>query len=63
MLHTDKSNRERPQSLQTIREASQLLKMSPGFLYRLPKGTPGVYRIGGSIRIDLNELVAGMNKR
>jgi excisionase family DNA binding protein len=39
-----------------IREAARLLRVSRGYLYRLPRNTPGLYQLGRSIRVDVDEI-------
>lgn len=45
------------QNLVAVDRASQALKVSRGFLYKLPKSTPGVYRLGRTVRICIEELL------
>ena len=47
------------QKLVAVERASQALKVSRGFLYKLPKNTPGVYRVGRTVRICIEELLNG----
>jgi hypothetical protein len=42
--------------LEDVRGAMRALKLSKQFLYRLPEGTPGVFRFGRSLRFDITAL-------
>jgi len=47
----------------TIPEASKRLRMSRGFLYGLSPATPGLFRIGKSVRVDLARFLEGLRER
>jgi hypothetical protein len=42
--------------LAKIKQAEKELKLSREFLYRLPPGTPGVFKFGRSWRCDIDIL-------
>jgi hypothetical protein len=42
--------------------AATRLGVSRGFLYRLPKSTPGVYKFGRALRFDIRRLKAWAGK-
>ena len=42
--------------LVNVAKAAQELGVSRFFLYKLPKGTPGIYRFGNALRFDVSEL-------
>jgi excisionase family DNA binding protein len=42
--------------LATRSEAVKRLMVSKQYLYKLPRNTPGIYRFGRAIRINLEEL-------
>jgi hypothetical protein len=44
--------------LQKNTGAAKALEVSKTFLYKLPPGTPGVYRFGRAVRYDVEELRA-----
>jgi hypothetical protein len=44
--------------LQKVEGAAKALGVSKTFLYKLPRGTPGVYAFGRAIRYDVDELRA-----
>ena len=44
--------------LQKVAEAARGLGVSRTFLYKLPRGTPGVYVFGRAVRYDVEELRA-----
>lgn len=46
----------REDDLATVDEASNVLRLSPEFLYKLPKSTPGVHRFGRILRFDITAL-------
>ena len=39
-----------------VKEAARELGMSPFFIYRLPKDTPGLYRFGRALRVNVEEF-------
>ena len=39
-------------------QAAKELGVSRFFLYKLPKGTPGIYRLGNALRFDVAEIRA-----
>ena len=44
--------------LVNVKEAMVALKVSRGYLYKLPLGTPGIYQFGRSKRFSIEELKA-----
>ena len=40
----------------TVKQAAKDLALSAYFLYRLPKDTPGLYRYGRALRVNVEEL-------
>jgi len=40
-------------SIVTVSEAATLLKLSKSYFYHLPQKTPGIFRFGRAIRIDM----------
>ena len=50
--------RSQRRQLVGIQRAHKELNLSREFLYRLPEGTPGVYKFGRAVRFDLDELRA-----
>ena len=40
----------------TVAQAAKELGMSKFFIYRLPKKTPGLYRYGRALRVNVEEL-------
>lgn len=52
--------REQVQDLVAVEQASQALKLSKGFLYKLPRNTPGVYRLGRTVRFCIDELLTAL---
>jgi excisionase family DNA binding protein len=44
--------------LHTVDEAAKALRVSKTYLYKLPRGTPGVYAFGRAIRYDVEQLRA-----
>lgn len=50
------------QDLVSVKQASQSLKLSRGFLYKLPQGTPGVYRLGRTVRFSIDELLTALRR-
>jgi predicted DNA-binding transcriptional regulator AlpA len=51
------------QHLHKVREAARALGVSKTFLYKLPRGTPGVYVFGRAVRYDVEELRAWAAKK
>ena len=39
-----------------VEEAARELGMSKFYIYRLPKDTPGLYRFGRALRVNVQEL-------
>jgi hypothetical protein len=39
-----------------VEQAAKELGMSKFFIYRLPKDTPGLYRFGRALRVNVQEL-------
>ena len=39
-----------------VEQAAKELGMSKFFIYRLPKDTPGLYRYGRALRVNVEEL-------
>ncbi len=39
-----------------VEQAAKELGMSKFFIYRLPKDTPGLYRYGRALRVNVQEL-------
>jgi hypothetical protein len=39
----------------SIREAAKALRVSRGYLYRLPRNTPGLYQFG-RVRVDVEQI-------
>jgi len=39
-----------------VKEAAKEMGVSPFFIYRLPKNTPGLYQYGRAIRVNVEEL-------
>ncbi len=50
------------QELVAVEKASQVLKLSKGFLYKLPRDTPGVYRLGRAVRFSIDELLTALRR-
>lgn len=42
--------------LSTIPQAAEELSVSPRFLYSLPKTTPGLVKLGKSLRVDVEQI-------
>ena len=39
-----------------VKQAARELGMSEFYIYRLPKDTPGLYRFGRALRVNVQEL-------
>jgi hypothetical protein len=47
----------------TVKEAEKEMRMSRWWFYRLPPDTPGIYRYGRALRIDVQQLREWMKTR
>ena len=52
------ASEHQPKQLQKNAGAARALRVSKTLLYKLPPGTPGVYRFGRAVRYDVEELRA-----
>ena len=60
MLHLYKPNTGRKLEMPDLKveQAAQELGISKFKIYRLPKGTPGLYKYGKALRVNVTELRA-----